>query len=396
MCNLKADNAMYRNIKHVILLIELDSGYTRELVKGITRYSRFNGPWAFFSERGNPKKVMQFLKTWNPNGIIASISDRREAREIIIPGLPAIILCCNKIVNGYPNIIGDWEAEGKLGSEYFLSKGFTKFGYCGFSNLEWSNSRGQAFLNSIKNAGYTAFHHAKPWHSVTDYWQREQDMLCEWIRHLPKPIGILACNDTRGRHVLEACKLENIAVPEQVAVLGVDNDDTICQMTHPQLSSIAVNTEEAGYLAAELLDKMMSGQQCTPEHIVVSPINVVTRQSTDILAVEDNDVAKALNFINASTQQQIHVDDVASYVSIARRGLERKFKKYLNKSIYTCIQNSKMNKICKLLVETDFSVSQISDKLGFCDVSHLTHFFIREMNATPTEYRRRIKGDQRQ
>ncbi len=383
-----------KEIPKIILLIPEVVSYGRGLLRGIARYSRLHGPWAFFSERGEPSRMISLLKNWGANGIITYIPDGKNPQNIIPAGMPAIILALNSQVEGYPNIMGNWENDGITAAEYFLNRGFKNFAYCSYSNLEWPRVRGKSFQNRINREGYDVILYEHPFLSIHKHWEKEQDHLAKWLESLPKPVAVLACNDDRGKHVLEACKIADLCVPEQVAVLGIDNDETICELTQPPLSSIAVNTERAGYEAAELMDKMLKGYKPkNDENIYVQTLQVVTRQSTDILAIDDEVVARAIRYIRNNSKRPLQVDDVAEAVAVSRRGLERRFNSHLGNSIHHEIRQARIREICNLLLETNLNISQISQHLGFPEIPHMTRFFTREIGASPMEYRKKHLGD---
>ncbi|MDH4203005.1 MAG: DNA-binding transcriptional regulator [Phycisphaerae bacterium] len=383
-----------KKIPRIIVIAQTISSYGRGLIRGIARYSRLHGPWSFFSERGEPQDILPLLKNWNPNGAIICTAEEKINKTLIPFDLPTIVIPSKGLVAGYPNIFGDWENDSIIAAEYFLNLGFRNFAYCGFSNLEWSKFRARYFFERLaKEGNEEVFFYDKPFLFLHKDWQNELEELADWLVSLPKPVAVMACNDERGKHVLEACKIAELAVPEQVAVLGVDNDETICELlTQPPLSSIAVNTEKAGYEAAALLDKMMHGQKVPDENIIVQTMQVVSRQSTDILMVDDESVVKAVNFIRLNAKRPLQVEEVANTVGMNRRGLERRFKKSLNRSIHEEIRRVRIELIKKLLLETNMTVSQISNQLDFNEIPHLTRFFSRETGMSPNEFRKQHLG----
>lgn len=382
-----------KNLPRIIVIVESIASYGRGLLRGISRYSRLHGPWAFFSERGEPEKILPHLKNWSANGIITYIHDEKKQKPYIPPDIPTVVIVSNNLISGYPNVIGDWKNDSNLAAEYFLDLGFKHFAYCSFGNLEWAQIRGHFFVERLRDEGIEVVFYDKPFLLFHKHWQREQEDLADWLVSLPKPVAVMACNDERGKHVLEACKIADLCVPEEVAVLGVDNDETICDLTQPPLSSISVNTEKAGYETAELLDKMMQGRSCEGQNVVVQTLQVVPRQSTDILMVEDVTVAKAMSYIRLNSKRVLQVEEVADAVAVHRRGLERRFKKYLKRSIHEEIRRVRLEEIKKFLLETNMSISQISSQLDFNEIPHLTRFFTREMGISPNEFRKQHLGD---
>jgi LacI family transcriptional regulator len=218
-------------------------------------------------------------------------------------------------------------------------------------------------------------------------WEKEQIILADWISRLPMPIGLFACNDDRGREVLEACSLAGLEVPEDVAIVGVDNDEVFCELAFPPLTSIALNAETAGYRAAKLLDSMMRGQVSNPGRIVVETLGFVTRRSTEIIAVEDEDIAAALKFIYLEQGKGISVDDVVSHAAVSRRNLETRFRASIGRTILEEIQLVRLERAKRLLVETSYPVSRIADLAGFGSAGYFIQFFQKRVGKTPRKYR---------
>jgi LacI family transcriptional regulator len=219
-------------------------------------------------------------------------------------------------------------------------------------------------------------------------WFREKPILAEWLRGLPKPIGIMACNDDRGQHITEACANAKIEVPYEVAVIGVDNYDQVCDISYPSLSSVALDVEKAGFRMSELLDKMMSGRKMPPQTVIVQPKRVVMRQSTNIVAVEDKLVSQALNFIHQNAQHLIQVDDVVKDLNVSRSNLHDKFMKTLGRTVYDEIKRVRIDLICQMLIETDLSISDIALSLGYDNTNHIARYFRQKLGMSLQEYRK--------
>jgi LacI family transcriptional regulator, galactose operon repressor len=204
---------------------------------------------------------------------------------------------------------------------------------------------------------------------------------------LPKPVGLMACNDDRGRGVLEACRLAGVRVPEDVAVIGVDNDELFCELADPPLSSVALNTEHGGYRTAHLLDQLMQQKIRTPQRLIVEPTEVVARRSTDVKAFDGREVVTALSFIHRNRARDFTVNDVAHAVGVSRRNLEVKFRKSVGRTILTEIQRIRLDHAKRMLRETDLSIPQIAESSGYNSASYLTQVFRKETGASPVKYR---------
>ncbi len=370
----------------VILLIETSREYGRGILRGIAKYSHLHGPWAFYSEPGGKKWNLPRLKDWTATGIIAHIDDKATADRISSINLPTIVK--GMPVSNMPYIEADEEAIGRIAAEHFLNRGFKNFAFCGLKRA-WSPKRASQFQRRIQDAGYKVNHFP---HLNQRGWDRQLTTLADWLESLPKPSALMSCNDDRARHVIEACKHKGITVPDEIAVLGVDNDLVVCGLSDPPISSVQLNLEKAGYEAAALLDKMMKGEKNAKNEIIdISPSHVVPRQSTDILAIEDEELAKAVQFIRNNATHAIQVRDVVEASSFSRRNLYDKFRRILNRSINEEIRRVRVERICELLLNTDYSISQVAMLMNFPDCNHISRYFKKEKGVSPVEFRKRYK-----
>jgi LacI family transcriptional regulator len=391
--NLKSANAGMKNLKRVALTIENSRAFGRELIRGIVRYSRLHGPWMFYrqdlfyvAQEGEPSKL-EPLRQWEPQGIISR--DPKNLEELEKWGIPLFVAVAMEPPSAKRNnVVTNDDAIGRMAAEHLLERGFHHFGYCGFDNIYWSYQRRDGFIARIAEAGFKTILYKQPKSRANRLWFREKPILAEWLRGLPKPIGIMACNDDRGQHITESCAIAKIEVPFDVAVIGVDNDEQVCDISYPSLSSVALDVEKAGFRASELLDKMMSGRKMEPQTVVVQPKRVVMRQSTNIVAVEDKLVSQALNFIHQNAQRLIQVEDVVKDLSVSRSKLHDKFMKTLGRTVYDEIKRVRIDLICQMLIETDLSISDIALSLGYDNTNHIARYFRLKMGMSPLEYRK--------
>lgn len=381
--------------RRVILLIAPTRAFDRGLLQGIAQYANERGPWTFYREPPHyhaidwKKKVTDRLSTGQVDGIIMREPERIE--EIIrrrIPGICAPVT--KRTIEGFINIIIDNDAVGTLGAEHLLQCGFRHFAYCGLEDIYWSAKRGEAFQKRIAEAGFACcLYEPLKGKDMQALWEKEEPHLVAWLQSLPKPVGIMACNDDRSQHVLDACHVARIHVPSEVAILGVDDDEFICRLANPALSSICLNAEKLGYRAAQLLDRVMAGEACHETTIEGLPTHVVARSSTDILLVEDREVSEAIRFIRRNADCPLQVDDVAEAIALSRRSLQQRFSKAIGRSVHSQILRERVNRITQLLVETDLTVAQIAEKMCFSSAKQLDRVFTRFQGTTPTAYRLR-------
>jgi LacI family transcriptional regulator len=279
----------------------------------------------------------------------------------------------------------------RMAIEHLLQRGLRHFAYVGFENRPWSLRRGDAFAQQLRAIGYAPHFYCPPKSIGEREWEFEIKLMADWLRTLPVPVGLFACNDDRGRQVLEASRLAQLVVPEDIAVLGVDNDTVLCELVDPPLSSIALGAEAAGYRAAELLDGMMRGLTTKPQRIIVEPIRVVARRSTHNFAVDDPDVAAALKYIHQTQGRAISVSQVADVTAMSRRNLERKFRETIGRSVLQELQLVRLEHAKKLLLETTHPISAISQMSGFGSRSYFNQFFRHSVGLTPRQFRMQFK-----
>jgi LacI family transcriptional regulator len=383
-----------REVPKVALLIETSRGFGREFLLGIARYSRLQGPWSFHITPGDYKQVVPKMKQWGGTGIIARIADERTAQAVIGANLPTIALGLtdeqmspDNPLSRFSEISSDPSEVSRLAAEHLLERRFTRFAYVGSDDRGWSKRRERAFHKYLSQRGIEPRVYPNPKRLQDRVWEHEQSLLARWISNLPTPTGLFACDDDRGREVLEACKLAGMNVPEDVAVVGVDNDEVFCELSDPPLSSVALNAETAGYRAASLLDAMMRGRVRKRHRIVVEALGVVTRRSTDIVAVEDDDVAAALQFIRRQRGRGISVDRVANEVALSRRSLEKRFRDTIGRTVLEEIQLTRLEQSKRMLLETTYPISKVAELAGFGSAGYFIQFFQKHVGKTPRRYR---------
>jgi LacI family transcriptional regulator len=294
-------------------------------------------------------------------------------------------------VPGVPTIGPDNEAVARLAAAHLQERGFRHFGFCGLARgLDpRMDDRTEAFRRHLEGAGFgcSVFEPER-----TAAWAQEERQMARWIVSLPKPAGVMACNDNRGLQVLRACMGVGVAVPDQVAVIGAGNDDCLCSLSHPPLSTVDLGPEAIGYEAAALLDRMMSGPQAPAPHVQVPPRGIVTRRSTDVLATEDQAVAAAVGFIRSHAYDDICVDDVLKHVSLSRSALEPRLKRVIGRTIHQEIHRVRLERVKALLSTTDLPTKQISAQTGFHSVQYLARVFRSATGQTPANYRKKMRS----
>ncbi len=377
--------------KSVALLIETSNGYCRGLLEGVIAYIKEGANWSVHLEQEHEpgSTPLSWLKSWSGDGIIARIETDSIGKQLKKFGVPIVDLSSARYVDGVPWADTEDKAISKLAVEHFAGLGFKQVAYCGDAGFEWSSRRCIHFLALAEAAGCVVHEHQSVARYNSDFnLATEKRRIMEWLRELPRPVGIMCCYDFKAQQVLDACRQLNIAVPAEVAVLGVDDDQLICELSEPTLSSVIPDTKRTGYEAAGLLDRMMSGERvATEQPMLTQPLGIRIRQSTDTLAIEDEEVAKALQYIRRHATANIRVTDILRQVSLSRRALEHRFKKWIGHTPHEEIQRVRINRIKELLSETGLSIHEIAERAGFEYHEYMAAAFKRETGMTPTEYR---------
>jgi LacI family transcriptional regulator len=368
------------------------------LLHGIRAYIREHRSWSIYlGEQSRGEPAPQWLRTWSGAGIIARIENAAIARAVRATGLPVIDVSAARQMPNIPYVETDDAAIGRLGAEHLLQRRFRHFAFCGVPHFKWSNSREEHFQQALAEAGF-ACHVYRPSEGARALvpWEQEQRELADWIRRLPKPVGVLAAYDIRGREVLDVCRQLGVNVPDDLAVLGVDNDELVCDLADPPLSSIIPDTHRTGYEAAGMLDALMAGQPEPSLAHLIKPLGIARRQSTDVLATNDTDFSAAVRFIRAHATEGIAVDDVLRVVPLSRRVLESRFKRLLGRTPHEEILRVRIDRVKELLTETDLSLTAIAHRTGYDHVEYLSVVFKRETGLPPSVYRensRARRGD---
>ncbi|MCL2118096.1 MAG: DNA-binding transcriptional regulator [Planctomycetaceae bacterium] len=379
--------------KQVLLMIETSRAHGRGMLEGIAQYIREKTHWkVFFEDRGVMEKIPGWLKTWHGDGIITRSPNSAFAAELHEKNLPVVELLGDG--QRFPSEIGeDFILAGKMAADHFLERGFRNFAFFCPDNTVWSKHRRDAFQQRLAENDASCEVCRFPKKEMKDYrlnaiLKQSDDFLENWLRSLPKPTGLLAAIDLHAAYILEACLNANIAVPEEIAILGCGNDRLHCSLFFPQLSSIDLNSRRIGYEAAQLLDKKMNGEPLPPLPVIIPPIGVVTRQSTDIIAVHDADVAQVLKNIRERFVEPVGVQQITAEIAMSRRTLERRFQKCIGRTIENELIRVRLEHAKYLLRETNFQITAIGPHVGIVDPQYFMRFFHRETGMTPSQYRR--------
>jgi LacI family transcriptional regulator len=376
----------------VALLIETASSYGRGLLRGIARYARLHGPWSFFLEPGGQDESPPPLHDWGVDGVITLFRTRRQARRILAARIPTVDLDFTLPGLVPWGVCNDEAGVARTAAEHLLSRGLRRFAFVGWPAAGdgfslWETQRQKAFAAALKRAGFEASVYTWPARAADRAWGREQKSLARWLKSLPKPVGIMASNDQRARHLLEAARVAAIPVPDQLAVIGVDNDETLCELSTPSISSVALDTDTIGFQGAAMLDRLMHGRRVPRRALRVPPLGVIARKSSDVLAMADPSVVAAVRFIDANIGRPIRISDVLQAARLSRKTLEVRFRRVLGRTPHAELQRRRLERVKTLLQQTDWPLKQIARAAGFTYVEHLHLIFRREVGVTPARFR---------
>ena len=380
--------------KRILLVIETSRGHGRNILDGIASYVREKGDWQlFFEDRGILQKPSKWFSTWHGDGIIARSIDKEVGDVLREKNLPLV-----ELLGGggafHRDIYEDVDCLGELAVEHLWDCGLRNFAFFCTDNTAWSRRRGEAFRRRLLLRGSDCSFCPLPDPNVQDHFldglvQSADSFLVEWIKSLPKPVGILTAIDIQAFYILTACQAADIAVPEEVAILGCGNDALVCSLLTPRLSSIDLNSRLLGYTAAQLLDDKMRSPGKTYPPIIYNPSHVIVRQSTDIIAINDPDIAKAIRYIRDHFMDPININSIAESVALTPRTLQRRFHDHLGRSPEAELIRMRLNHAKYLLQSTNFAVAKISQQSGFASPQYFMRAFRRELGLTPNQYRQK-------
>ncbi len=390
---------MSRRPPRVALLVESSRHYGRGVLRGVAQYAHVHGPWSLYTqERQLHSGIPDWLKDWRGDGVIARIENRRAARALLRLKCPVVDVLGTISFPDIPGFDTDAEAVARLAADFFLRAGFRHFAYCGYRGIPFSDRREAAFLKEMAGHGQrvrvfssTPINWPDHIQAMEQHGLSAEAALADWIEAQPRPLAIFACNDIRAQQLLNVCRERNLPVPESAAIMGVDNDDVLCNLCDPPLTSIEPDTERIGYRAAGLLDRWMNGEAPPPGITQIPPARIVERASTDAVPIEDPTMVKAVRFIRDNINQGIAVKDVLGHVGRSRTDLEQRFRRWLKTTIRAEIQRRRMDRARWLLARTDLNLEHVAAGAGFGSASHLCRVFQQRFGQTPAAYRAECK-----
>lgn len=380
--------------RRIALLLDRSLSFVRGVLQGVRAYSAARPQWVV---RDGPPRLhmVNRVREWRPHGVIAGLVLPQVAHALMRMRTPlvdtAFVLPDLKV----PTVDVDHAAVGRMAADYYRDRKFVSFAFYGSESACYAQLEQRAFRERLAEDGHnvsSCYSDFLPDAKASALWRKSAQKTVRWLRRLAKPVAVFACEDTAARYLADLCRQLDLRIPDDVALLGVGNDELECRLTAPWLSSIAVPSQQIGFEAAALLDRLMTGQRAPGQPILLPPLRVVTRHSTDITAVEDETVQAALQYIRDHAREPIRVEDLADTLAVGRRNLERRFRRLLDRSVLDEIHKTRTEIAADLLGDTHLPVATVARHAGFTSIRQLDVVFARLRGMTPTAFRRQAHG----
>lgn len=386
---------------HVAIAYPVAVPWMALFVRGVAEYADRHGGWDLTTSPPTITGSDEFalgienLKGWPGDGVIAAIGTRAEARAAQRLGVPVVNLAATTERVGLPRVMVDHYAMGRLAAEHLLERGLRRLAYCGVAGRWYSQLRGQGFAARARQAGLTCdMLQTPPQANPRQNWQQRVAPLADWLKKLRPPVGLLAVHDYRARTLVDECRRLGLRIPHDVAVVGLDNDPTLCEFCQPTLTSVSRNAWRVGYEAAAMLDCLMAGRTPPLPEVLIAPDGVVARQSTDTVAVEDPYVADAVHFIHEHLGQPFGVAQVVQAGRVSRRELETRFRQAVGSTPYDYICRVRVERAKQLLEAPEATkLHAVAVACGFSGVERMRLVFLRITGQTPADYRQSFGRD---
>ena len=378
----------------LILLTDFTEAFAHNLLRGILEYSKGREPWVVcrmppsYKQANGIPGVLEWAKKWEADAIIAQFDDTDEVELFRQNGIIALAQDFKSRFSVIPNITSRYKQTGQMAADFFLQKGFRNFAFYGYKDVVWSEERCMGFRDRIVEKGFGDCFFEYQKQSLENLWYYESEPVANWIKSLPRPVALMACDDTQGNKIMELCRVLGIKIPEEVAVLGVDNDEIICGLSDPPLSSVNLNIVKGGYEAARLIERLLRDKDAISEDVVIQPVTIVNRLSTDIYATDNPVILTALKYIHQNLLNKISEEDIVRQVPLSRRLLEIRFKQVTGQPIYQYISNLRMERFAQLLLANTEPVADLAVQVGLADAKNLARQFKEWKGCTPVEYRK--------
>ena len=381
----------------LLIVTDFTESFPTKLIQGIVRYSRRKEQWvvcrmpSFFKKELGIQGIVRWAKSWGADAVIGQFGQDDPVGLFAQNGIVAVAQDFRTRFSSIPNITGDYLANGRMAARYFIEHGFKNFGFFGFRDVCWSDERKEGFRLELEKAGLGESFQEYTMQDIEKLWYYERKQMSDWLRSLPKPTAIFCCDDNQGIILVEACHALGIRIPEEIAILGVDNDEMLCNLASTPLSSVAVDIEDGGYRTAELIEKMVANPGSPFEDIVLKPVRIVERMSTAGFATGDAQIRRVLLLIHRNVCRRISVEELMTTAAMSRRALERRFRAVTGESIYKYMTELKLRHFADMLTDTAEPVNNIALSMGESDTKTISRRFKQIYGCSPVEWREKTQ-----
>jgi LacI family transcriptional regulator len=380
----------------ILLLTDFSSGYGRQLLQGVVEYSKKFGPWFFYRmpiyyrELYGDKGVVDWAKKWRADAIIAQLGDV-DMEVLNQLDIPVIVQNYKDRFKNISNLTGDYYYTGAMAADFFKRKGFKNFAYYAPTDTVWMRERGEGFRQKVVENGGNVYVYEEQAGIEQEKWSFNVKAVSSWLLDLPKPVALFACDDYFALQITEVCKMYNIDIPYDISILGVDNDELLCSISDPNLSSIELDVINGGYEVGKLIHLFINKKMEPPVDVVIKPVRIVERKSTKKYVVNNKYIEKLLDYIENNYMNPLSVGELASVVPYSRRVLEKRFKEEIGITIYQYLLRVRTDKFSELLITSDLSLVEAAYYAGFSDYKNVSRVFAKEKNMTPFQFRKMQK-----
>lgn len=384
-------------MKRILILIDYSSEFSRSILRGLIQYSNDHGPWLFYrlptyyKTLYGKEGIVEWAKKWEADAILAQW-DHEGTNLLSTLNIPIVLQNYRSRSPYFSNLTGDYEGTGTMAAKFFINRRFRNFAFYGNKGVIWSKERAEGFRREVERVGGNYYYFESEDLGGKEWSQTYAD-LDDWLLNLPKPVALFACDDDFALRLSQICKINNIRIPEEISLLGVDNDELICNLSDPPISSIVTDVDKGGYEAGRLIDRMLKKEIDEPYDIIIKPTRFELRKSTEKYDIENVYISEVVNYIEDNFRSDIDINSLTQLVPLSRRNLEVKFKEAMRTTIYQFILSCRVDYFANLLLTTDRTLYDMALESGFNDCKNISRIFKKHKGYTPVEFKKKYANN---
>lgn len=381
-------------MKRILILIDYSSEFSRRLLRGLIQYSKDHGPWLFYrlptyyKTMYGKEGIVEWAKSWKADAILAKW-DHEGTNLLSTLNIPVVLQNFKSRSPYFSNLTGDYYGTGEMAAKFFIKRRFRNFAFYGNKDVIWSQERAEGFRSEVEKVGGNYYYFESEDLGGKE-WSSKHIEMDEWLLSLPKPVGLFACDDDFALRISQICRINSIKIPEEISLLGVDNDDLICNLSDPPISSIVTDVEKGGYETGRLIDRMLKEEINEPFDIIVKPARIELRKSTEKYDISNDYISEVVNYIEDNFTKEINIESLTELVPLSRRNLEVKFKEEMGTTIYQFILNCRIDNFADLLISSERTLYDMALESGFNDCKNISRIFKKHKGYTPVEYKNKF------